>query len=530
MTGSAMTNLPQFPVSRRAVLQGGVWAVPVIAAAVAAPAQTTSPPTLPAAQAAPDWYGSFRALTIQSAEPGEPLPAGAYVFTTTGGVVPSSSVFRTEPALDANTTPATGSGSTATVVLAQGSALLSFTAYILTSALPPTVDPAATLTVTLPTGGGATVTILEEPDPVFVYGPTGGHWPSNTPRVTDTFVYDVEVAPTWTAIAAAIQAAPASGNARVRVQPGTLPVGSGNGSSSRPTLAAGATTRNSKILVVPRDGWGTVIGNPSSTFSSGYSFTLNNVALLGFDFGAQGVVLRSCRNAAVGWSTFGVLNVTANASDVSGVELVECVLPDSLSFDGDRMAFRIAGGYSIDGLAMSGCYVAPSYRSSSSGVHTDTLQTSRSNGTTRVRNLVFADSVFFHSSSQTLQFEFTDNVAISRTAFIGGLRGTGRYPIGSDRYRMTGENTLWGGADGASGVVLADSLVLGSISTNWKFASITNTVTSKPLASGTTVAQGGVTVDAQYASQSTPLPTSWYDTWCPMPSSSRLAQVWAALG
>lgn len=531
-----MTDLPRLNVSRRAVLQGSAWAVPVIAAAIAAPAQTTSPPTGPAAAATPDWYQNNRALTIQSTEPGTPLAAGSYVFTTTGGVVPSLAVFRTVPALDANTVAATGQQTTATVTLAQGSALLSFTVYILTSALPAGTDPTATLTVTLPTGGGATVTILEQPPvvpPAVVFGPNGGHWPSNTPALSDAFVYDVEVDPTWTAISAAIAAAPASGNARVRVRPGTLPVGSGNGSTSRPALAAGFASRSSKVLVVPRDGWGTVVGNPASTFASGYSFTLSNVALLGFDFSAQGVVLRSCSNAAIGWSTFGILNVTANAVDVSGLELVECVLPDQAAYEGDRMALRLANGYSIAGMTMSGCYVAPSYRAAASTVHTDTLQISRT-GTGRVRGLTMIDSAFFQSSSQALQFEFTDAVTIRHTALIGGLRGTGRYPLAADRYRMTGENALWGGSaaqpDSANDVTLADSVILGSISNFWKFTSISNTVTSKPLSGGTSVAQGAVTVDTQFASQSTPVPTAWFDANCPMPSSARLEQIWSALG
>lgn len=527
-----MTDLPRFPVSRRTVLQGGVWAVPVIAAAVAAPSQTTSPPTGPVASATPDWFETFRALTIQSTEPGAPLPAGAYVFTTAGGVVPSADVFRTVPDLEANTIPATGQQTTATVTLARGSSLLSFTVYILTTALPPETNPAATLTVTLPTGGGATVTILEQPpvtEPTLVYGPNGGHWPSQTPAMSDAFVYDVEVACTWTAIAAGIAAAPASGNARVRVRPGTLPAGGGSGSSVTPIpLATTSASRTSKVLVVPRDGWGTVEGSLGS--SSGYSFAMRNVALMGIDFSGQSVLLRSCVNAAAGWSTFAVLNVTANASDVSAIELVECVLPDSLPLDGDRMAFRIADGSSIDGLTMSGCYVAPAYKASNSDAHSDSLQISRSNGTSRVSNVTFVDTVFFQSSSQVLQFAITDGVTLRRTAVIGGLRGTGRYPISADRHTNEGENALWGAGDSASDVTMADCVILGSINSSWKFTSISNTVTSKALSSGTAVGQGGVTVDPQFASRTTPLPTAWFDANCPLPSPSRLASIWSALG
>ena len=70
------------------------------------------------------------------------------------------------------------------------------------------------------------------------FGPTGRHWPSRTPALTDTFDFTIEVNATWAAIADGIKQAIAKapkGKTRVLVKPGVLP-GFGAGSSKTPVL------------------------------------------------------------------------------------------------------------------------------------------------------------------------------------------------------------------------------------------------------------------------------------------------------
>lgn len=527
--GVAVEILPSAAVDRRTVLKTTAWAVPVIASAVAAPARLVSPSEPPAVSARPDWVDDTPALTVESTNPGAAIPAGVYSFTATGGVSPTAELFRTDPVMAANVQPAKPGGTTATVTLLEGSAVSNFTAYVVVDGIRDTIDPAATLTVTLPTGGGASISLLDElptqtPEPpaLAAYGPNGAHWPARTPAVDAAFDWVVDVDPTWAAIAAAITTATTqhpNGKVKIRVKPGVLPTGAGAGSSSKAAIEnVGAAGRPWRILVTPRDGWGTVTG------AGGYAMRgVKGVSFVGLDLIDSAVLVRDSQDVALGWSTFAYLNITANGAAVTGVEFVECVLPNQLDIDNaDRMAFRVANGHSINGVTMSGCYVAPAYKPAGSTMHCDTLQVSGG----AVSNIAFTDSIFFQSSSQILQFEQTQGVAFTRTALLGGRRGSGRYPFGADRHVNIGQNSVWGKT--TSGVTFADSVVLGSInSRDVIVSSASNTVVSHMPA--VAPLQGSFTVDSQYANLETPVPAAWFDANCPMPSRARLAQVWAAL-
>lgn len=337
-------------------------------------------------------------------------------------------------------------------------------------------------------------------------------------------MYDVTVAPTASAISAAVASAPASGNAIIRVQPGMFELGKGSGSADQYWLDVGPASRSNKILIIPRDGWGTVTGNSGTTIASkdtnGYNIRLQNVAMLGFDFTTQGVNFRNAREAALGWSTFGWLQVVANSNNSTNLEMVECVLPDAQNQEEDRSAVRWANGYGITGLLFAGHYGAPAYKALGSSSHCDTLQFSSTEaGVTS--SVIFKDSIFFQSSSQAIMYGGPQDIQLQHTAIIGGRRGTGRYPIGGDRFVITAENALWGGGAG----VASDSLVMGSISSSFTWSSVTNSVNSP--SSGTPAS--GWTFDPAYQSQSTPQNT-WLDANAPYPTRSYLASAWAALG
>ncbi|WP_157525120.1 hypothetical protein [Microbacterium yannicii] len=405
-------------------------------------------------------------------------------------------------------------------------------AFALGQALTPSTASAATGSVP----GAVACEVPGEPVVVpatGIFGPTGGHWPSRTPHLTDAFDLEIEVDPNWwtiqNTIAQALTQQP-QGKIKIAVRPGVFDFGYGAGSTDHGVLqGVNASGRQWRVLVVPRDGWGTVTasGTIAQAASRGYSFVgVSGVSVVGFNFSDQAVLVRDSQDFALAWSTVGQLNVTANGANTTGIEFVECVLAKQIDDDNDRMAFRVANNFSIDGVTMRGCYVAPAYKAAGSSAHCDTLQASRSSGSGGIRNLRFEDSVFFQSSSQVLMMEQTRNVTLAHSAFIGGLRGTGRYPIGSGRHVMTGQNTLWGKTtDQVTGVNAADSFIAGSVQ-GWSFSSVANTVVShNPPAA----ASGSFTVDATYAPQGTPLPTSWYSANCPMPDAARLASIWAAL-
>jgi len=513
------------------MLRTGAWAVPVIASAVAVPRVQASQEVPTTLSVRADVVSGFPALTVESAVPGGALPAGVYVFTTTGGATADPATFRTEPALDAATETTVG-GSAASVVLPDGHTVAAFSGYIVTSALPTDVGRSAMLTVTAPTGESATVPLFglgQAPPARHVFGPTGGHWPARTPQPDDVFDAVIEADPTWTAIADAIKDGSArypDGKVKIAVRPGALPAGKGSGSTKAGVLEnVGVDGRPWRVLVTPRDGWGTVTGSGALTTAEGYAFVgIAGVALMGFDFTGQEVLVRNARDAAVGWSTFGRLNITANRSEVNDVELVECVLPEALADDTDRMAFRAAEGYSISHIAMRGCYVGPTYKEAGSGAHCDTLQTSADNNeSSRLSGLILEDSVFFQSSSHVLQFERISGVTLDGIALIGGLRGTGRYPLGADRHRNALEKALSGEADA---VALRRSSIFGSISSDWKFAAVSDTIVSN---SSSAAPPAGATFVDTWSDPSTPLPEEWLEQNCPMPSPSRLASLWASL-
>ncbi|WP_286795358.1 hypothetical protein [Microbacterium sp. UBA3394] len=522
-------------MDRRTLLKAGAWAAPVIVSTTVVPAMTVSPTVTPST-ASVDTVGEYPALRVETVD-GVPLPKGTYIFSGTG-FSPTADTVQSDPALPGSIYY---EGAEAMVTLGDGNSLSSFTVYIVTSALGSDVDRTATLTVSLPAdagGGGATVELFEPaPElntPSGFFGPDGSHWPARTPWVHDAFDHVIEVAAEWSAISQAIITAsslPVDETVKIAVAPGTLSTGPGWNSTDPNVLgrAAGAVGRSTRMLVVPRDGWGTVNGSGAlaDADSGGYAFVgLSGVAWMGFDFGGQGVMVRNSSDFAIGWGRFGRLNVTGNKTgSVSGVELVECVLPDVVDGDTDRMAFRVGDDRTIDGVAMRGCYVGPAYKPAGSGAHSDTLQTS---GTGQVSNVSIADSILFSSSSAVFMTQRLSGVALSHSAFVGGLRGTGRYPIATGQHVMTQENTLWGDEDDVTtGVTVDGCLILGNI-VYWQFDSVTDTVTTDvtpPAASA-----GAFTVDvATYGEQGDLLPQEWYDANCPLPDAARLSTVWSAL-
>lgn len=257
------------------------------------------------------------------------------------------------------------------------------------------------------------------------FGPTGGHWPSRTPRPSDHFDMTLETGCTWGEISKAIESACAQapgGNARVLVRPGTLP-GYGAGSTKKPVLSiVGRTGRRSRVLVMPRDGIGTVQFSESIRLDR-----VSGVAFVGFWTYPFSVVFTGGNDMAWACSKGCTFNVSTNeTAPISNLELVECVTPESRLSESDAWAVR-TGGSAADSISVVGSYIASYHKPASSPAHLDTLQLS---GSQPINGVTIKDSVIFGSTNSAfIPTTLAANVLFDHSLVVSGSRLLQRYPV-----------------------------------------------------------------------------------------------------
>ncbi len=347
------------------------------------------------------------------------------------------------------------------------------------------------------------------------FGPTGSHWPSRTPKMTDRFDASVEVDASWSAIAAGIAQVAASapkGKARVLVRPGTLS-GGGAGSSKTPVMRnVGAVGRPYRVLVMPRDGVGTVTHSDSLRIE-----LVGGVSFVGFWLGSNSIVLSAVQDFAWAWSKGQAFNITSNSSlPTENVELVECVTPDARLIDSDTWAFR-TGGQTYEDISMIGCYLAPSYKNDGSGAHCDTLQLS---GDEAKKGLTIRDSVIFASTNSAfIPSGGASDILFDHSLVVGGDRMLQRYPL------PAGANAFTSGAPAAvNGIGTVDMLsasastFIGNVRGVWK--SVQSSTVS--LAEPPKATSGSFTSDTSLAK----VDAAWLEARTPMPTDARLKAAW----
>ncbi|MWV49261.1 hypothetical protein GRS96_08220 [Rathayibacter sp. VKM Ac-2803] len=259
------------------------------------------------------------------------------------------------------------------------------------------------------------------PDTQASFGPNGTHWPSITPWVTGDVDVEVEVDCSWSAISEAITTAIAeagpSDTIRILVAPGELP-GGGAGSSSSPMMQdVGSLDRENRVLVYPRDGYGTVTTANSWRILRVYGVTLAGIV-------TNGAFLAS------GCSGSAVARIRTNAYNVYGVdntdftenfELVEVVVPDAQLRNEDVSSMRTptdgAGGLRY--IYRIGCYTAPAYKEKGSDAHTDTVQFSGQGGN-YYGDITSIDCIDFASSNTAFQIGSAANVGYQHCMVVGG--------------------------------------------------------------------------------------------------------------
>jgi hypothetical protein len=345
------------------------------------------------------------------------------------------------------------------------------------------------------------------------FGPDGSHWPSRTPRPTDTFVKTIECDCTWAAIGNAITSlkdVAKNDNVRILVRPGRL-AGNGAGSSARPVLERiGQLGRGRRILVMPRD------GSRSITFDASIRLDrVSGVSFVGFWTFPYSLVLTGASDFSWAWSKGRAFNVSTNElAAVSDVEFVECVTPESQLTESDAWATRTAGS-TVTNLSIVGCYIASMYKPAGSAAHLDTVQLS---GTHALKNVVVDDSVIFASTNAGfIPTELASGVRFEHSLVVAGATMLKRYPLPAGAKMSTVYPQAANGS-GTNGVLSArDSIMIGSVPGVW--AAVENSFTP---AAKTYANSGGWTYDPTLSEVS----SAWLDSRTPMPTDEYLRTVW----
>lgn len=364
-------------------------------------------------------------------------------------------------------------------------------------------------------GPAAASTPPEIPDAGDLFGPTGHHWPSRTPRPYDAFDASVECECSWEAIAesiTAVDAAAPDGTARVLVRPGTLP-GGGAGSTSEAVLEKiGREGRASRVLVIPRDGVGSVTMDGSIRIDA-----VIGVAFAGFWSFPRSVVLTSTRDFAWAWSKGQAFNITSGASGPSDdVEFVECVTPEASSSDSDTWAFRTADN-PYSNLSVRGCYLAPTYKPDDSSAHCDTLQLS---GNADKEGLLLEDTVLFASTNAGfIPSAGATGVVFDHSLLVGGDRMLERYPLPDGANDFTsGLPAAVNAAGSVDQMSAKDSVFVGGV--RGTFLEVENSRSSA--AEPPEATSGSFTSDPSLRD----IDAEWLEENAPMPTDERLQQIW----
>ncbi|KQP96179.1 hypothetical protein ASG06_17350 [Rathayibacter sp. Leaf185] len=311
------------------------------------------------------------------------------------------------------------------------------------------------------------------PAPVPSFGPNGTHWPSRTPWITGDVDLEVEVECSWSAISDAITAAVEgtgpSETVRILVAPGEL-AGGGAGSSSSPMMQdVGSLDRENRILVYPRDGWGTVTTSDAWRLLRVHGVAVGGIVTTG------GFLASGCTGSAFTRITTTAYNVYGvdDVEFTENIELVEIVVPDAQLRDEDVSSMRTptdgAGGLRF--IYRIGCHTAPAYKADGSDAHTDTVQLSGQGGN-YYGDITSIDCIDFASSNTAFQIGSAARVRFEHCLVVGAETVQRVFPLleGAD----TGGN--FGAVNGPGtdfGCTAVDSIFIGPVgAATW--ASVSN--------------------------------------------------------
>lgn len=358
--------------------------------------------------------------------------------------------------------------------------------------------------------------------PLATYGPDGTHWPSDTPKTGHAHVIDV--ACSWAAIQSAlasVSSAQAAAGTIIRVAPGSL-VGSSETTVSTGPAAVqnvGSDAWTIKVLVTPRDGYGTVVTG---------SHKLQNVRGVTFArFVGESWMLRDCGNFNLAHTKLNRgLKVFADTMTVTNCNIYEVAMLNSRADEEDSCQYRASNANQLRECVWEGCYIAPLFRPVGSSSHLDTLQMF---GNGYYRGLTLRDSLLFGSNNCALQgggwdgsdpFVGTPFVTLDHTMLVSqALAVQVRYTLPAG---TTGGGTQAINGPGEPGPWFAnDSYLMGSLhSTQWNTVANTRTVpgVANSIATGAWI----------HESWSSMTPAQFDELAGPEPTDMTLAAIWAS--
>jgi hypothetical protein len=436
----------------------------------------------------------------------------------------------------------------------------------------------AAASATTPAATGGSNPFAQAPAVVSSYGPNGTHWPPDTPWYKSATIPNVvEVDCTWAAIKTGIQSfttAQVEAGAVVRVRPGSLPGGGSGNSGTSMMTNAGSDAWNKRLLVRPRDGYGTVIVSSHAKVQN-----IKGVCFAGFTGRTTSMGFYNCTNSAVAFSSFLAIRVSATGGTnpttgaVTGTvtenfDCYELTCPDitvgdidpANSSSGNPGAAGDAGGNGwLKDNKIIGCYVAPQYlpvnafdsagNQTAGYGHNDSWQFQ---GAGYYWGFYFKDTALWASNNSAMQLggygtsiseAGAADYEIDINAFYGlpaGTKqqfltidhcllvdaGTGevvRYPRPEGTKPFTVPNCINGGGGYGRMDIINGTRAKGSIYSTSTWRVIDPTVRIHPATSAKILPGGGSwTVDSAMGSWT----AADYNAICPLPTDSYLTSIW----
>ncbi len=346
--------------------------------------------------------------------------------------------------------------------------------------------------------------VLTEPVRIPNFGPNGSHWPGqqndgepeNPNRIKTPFMYDKNIknqihvtAPiSWAKIDAALRSVSktmADEGTVIWVAPGDLTGMGSRGSNDKSTPVLNdidGESWNQRVLVAPRDGYGTV------TWKNGTRiYRVRGVAFAGF-IAEGGISFAANSRSALAWiNNKGLLGVNGHKPFwTHSVEIVEVVRNVAAKSDVDSVTvYNIDGDANGGGMAdfyFDGNYFAPVFTDTDE--HSDTLQFVKhkpaDNSMQGYGNMSFRDTAIFASTDCALQIgnigvgkdfrtgeEFKFGLKLEKTYIASNYTSASRYKPSDFVSKNT--SPAHNGIDGSGKNLFAkDSIFIGGDTVNDK--------------------------------------------------------------
>lgn len=350
------------------------------------------------------------------------------------------------------------------------------------------------------------------------FGPNGTHWPAQipTPFLYTTASHDIEVSCSWAAISSALRSLDSSkveAGVRILVSPGALP---GNETGSV-ISNLGVATWNRRVLVCPRDGYGSV-----KVVGEAKILNVYNVCWAGFIF-ENALKFQGCKGGAVAWCKVGGwLGVYGNKGQTTDrVDIVEVVQPRHYVSNDDSADFYTAGG-DFKQITFDGCYHAPRfyvYPYTGGKPHTDTVQFAGPQGGL-YGNITLRDSAYFASNNCAIQTGNVDGLIVDHCYVVAGATSLSRYPHLDGGATEATTNAFNGSGKNLSA---SDSVFVGGMALNQKDAtnpwvSVSNTVIDRSYISYLQPTSGAWTVNSSLNGSTAGMPA--------FPDDEYLINIW----